>query len=233
MYRLLLCLSCEDEASQLVGEIRACERINGFGAARRARPHGRIKAAGQGGLVAGFEKVGMWLQPLGCGQLMIVPVFTISGLAWHDADLLTLRQGSQDCAHSGMRDDEAGLAENVGVFRWCKPHPSPKISRYVGRVRRWQDLPKDVAGRLDRIRPFIHCPHEPVEGKLRSGGQKDHKTAPMKCGPSGRAKCSHWVSHKSAYLWASLPDLDRSSALATLSIQMVRAPKSLPNRSAK
>ena len=48
----------------------------------------------------------------------------------------------------------------------------------------------------------------------RADGDEDHSTAPQKCGPSGRARCSHWVSQTSATRRACSPEVDSRSTLA-------------------
>ena len=229
----LSALTGEDERSQSVDKSLIREGIDGNILRRSVRLQRRIEAPRQVMLVAGREHPGMRSQPFGRGQLMIVAVFAVSHLAGHDADPLALGQRGQDGTHAGMRDDQFRAGERFGILGRRKPGHGLEMARHISIARRGQDLGADLVRGRRTVQPPIDGAHQPVEGKLRAGGQKDHSTAPMKCGPSGRARCCHCVSHRSACRPISCPDLDSFSALAMLSIQIVRAPISLPKRSAK
>jgi hypothetical protein len=46
--------------------------------------------------------------------------------------------------------------------------------------------------------PIVYRADEAVERRMSANGHEYHSTAPAYSGPLGRARCSHWVSHRSA-----------------------------------
>src|SRR5262249_14911211 len=95
----------------------------------------------------------------------------------------------------------------------------------------WADLREHV-GAAALPRPFVDRPHQAIERKLHPDRDEDHMTVPAKCGPFGRARCGHCVSHRSAQRPAKRPDMESSSTLAMLSTQIVFAPIRWPISSA-
>ena len=134
-----------------------------------------------------------------------------------------------------MRDEQVRPKYTLPKFFWLD-----ELHRFdvPGLLRCVSDLSENVhAG--TRYCPIVDSLYEPIERHLRADRNKDppsaildsiHSTAPLNCGPSGLARCAHWVSHRSAYLPIFLPDKDIMSTLAMLSIQIVLAPRALPTR---
>jgi len=131
-----------------------------------------------------------------------------------------------------MPDNNTGVLKALfNVFRGEKRLPA-EIFRRVALTILCSDLAENLVVIVSGA-PFIDAAHKPVKWELGADGKENQITDPSKTGPSGEARCGHWVSQRVAWAPAFWPDNDISSALAMLSIQTVRAPISFPNRMAK
>jgi hypothetical protein len=158
----------------------------------------------------------------GC-HLVVVAMFAQIMTPWHKYNGATMLFGRQDRSNSCMRHDQAGILHMCNeIFRRQPLHQ--------GQMR-----PTPIYGPLTRLRhdflvwvcggKDIYRINQSVERKLGAHGNKNHNTDPAKVAPVACATCGHWVSQSSANHRAKRPEADISSALATESTQIVRAPR--------
>ncbi len=114
-------------------------------------------------------------KPLGSRQLVVVPVLSKIGPAWHDDYRLFVAQCGQYGAHSGVRNDESRLSEKHIDFTWIQ-----KIRKLyiLWRIAAWPNLTKNL-GPDATCSPIVNGRDETIKRQLGSNSQEDHNTAPQ------------------------------------------------------
>ncbi len=168
-------------------------------------------------------------QPFRSRDLMVVTGFQQITPARHDYKRPSNFQRRQHRTHAGMGNHHARTVHFVRKLcrrnRFCKRHRS-------GFVFCTTNLRKYLNDTKLFRRPCIHRGDKTIERHLRTYGDEDQITPPLKRGPPSSARCSHCVSQRSQKPLTRRPDIDICSTFAMLSSQTVLAPIHLPIRNA-
>gem|GEM_PF-2080789 len=157
---------------------------------------------------------------------MVVSSLSQRAFSGHHDNWLSVLQRRQDRTHSGVGNDQLCGLTHVCELAWFEC----VYSTHIGRSKLClSDLRQHLHFRMVHG-PCINCGNQTIKRHLGSNGHEDQMTAPRNVGPSGRARCSHCVNHRSAYGRTFSPDIDICSMFAMLSSQIVLAPINLPAR---
>lgn len=163
-------------------------------------------------------------------NLMVVPSLPQPSMPRHHQDRLPDLQRAKDRTGSRMRHEHIRVIDMATkLIGLEKALPS----NMLGLPAPLADLHEDLVTAPALEGPGIDSTHQAIEGHLRPHRHEDQRTAPRNCGPDSEARCSHWVSHRSACRPIFCPDIESSSTFAILSIQTVRARISFASRRPK